>query len=505
MTHSATVMRDQRGVALPLALISLLILTMLVLTVLNLGAVEPQISRNLSDTARARHMAEAGIEWAFDCLADQDLNSFFAGPDGIQGNTDDQLATSVAGQNVAARMDATFCTTSPPPGALPGLTTAAGAFAVAIRNDSIAAQANYAGDQVLTGQPVDGGGKYADTNGIVILTATGTFGSATRQITAVVSRNTLTTNAAVTLPGLQADTYINGVTANQTIDGRDWTQTDLNAVAPTGTGPMRFGIATQPGVQANLGVTYESRAESAFDTVAKQNTVQGKHQGSGVLTSGLNTIAPDTTLSPSAMQNFLNKLVANPNTMVIQSSLTCPLVLTGSAAISLSLPDSPKFPRLSTAGSGCPGSPPIGQTLNLGSPDDPKLVYFRGQLDTSSTFTGLRLNGAIKGAGILVVEDGDLSINTSGAGLNISGRNVDFYWDGIVIVTGRYIGTGFRAGSNTEIRGAFIANETVGTEANGYFEFLTQANSLALRNSTQNINTALRAAYNQRIISWREN
>src|SRR5712691_2197448 len=92
--------RDQRGVALPLALIALLILTMLVLTVLNLGAVEPQISKNLSDTARARHMAEAGIEWAFDCLADQDLNSFFAGPDGIQGNTDDQLATSVAGQSV---------------------------------------------------------------------------------------------------------------------------------------------------------------------------------------------------------------------------------------------------------------------------------------------------------------------------------------------------------------------------------------------------------------------
>ena len=40
-----SLMRDQRGVALPLALIALLILTMLVLTVLNLGAVEPTISR----------------------------------------------------------------------------------------------------------------------------------------------------------------------------------------------------------------------------------------------------------------------------------------------------------------------------------------------------------------------------------------------------------------------------------------------------------------------------
>ncbi len=499
MTHPATAMRDQRGVALPLALISLLILTMLVLTVLNLGAVEPQISRNLSDTARARQMAEAGVEWAFDCLADQDLNSFFAGPDGIQGNTDDQLATSVGGQNVAARMDATFCTNSPPPGALPGLTAAAGTFAVAIRNDSIGPQAGgYAGDQILTGQPVDGGGKYSDTNGIVILTATGTYGNATRQMTAVIQRNTLAVNSAVTLPGLQADTYVNGVVANQTIDGRDWTRTDANGVAPTGTGPMRFGIATQPGIQANLGVTYESRAESAFDTVAKRNTVQGKDQSSGVLTSGLNTIAPDTTLSPTAMQNFLNKLAANPATTVIQSSLTCPMVLTGTAATA-------NTPTLSTAGTGCPGSPPVGQTLNLGTPTDPKLVYFRGQLDTSSTFTGLRLNGAVKGAGILVVEDGDLSINTSGAGLNISGRNVDFYWDGIVIVTGRYIGTGFRTGSNVEIRGAFIANETIGSEANGYFEFLTQANSLAIRNSTQNINAALRAAYNQRIISWREN
>jgi Tfp pilus assembly protein PilV len=491
-------MRDQRGVALPLALIALLILTMLVLTVLNLGAVEPQISRNLSDTSRARQLAEAGIEWAFECIADQDMSVFLAGPDGVQGNSDDQLATAVAGQNVAARLDNTFCVNSPAPGALPGLTTTAGTFAVSIRNDSLAAAGPYAGDQVLTGQAVDGGGKYVDTNGLVVVVATGTYGNATRQITAVVSRNTLAINAAVTLPGLQADTYVNGVTANQTIDGRDWTRTDTNGVAPTGTGPMRFGIVTQPGIQANLGVTYESRSESAFDTAEKQNTVQGKHQSSGVVTSGLNTIAPDSTLSPSIMQTFLNKLVANPATTVIQSSLTCPLVLTGTVGTA-------STPLLSTGGSGCPGNPPVGQTLNLGTPADPKLVYFRGQLDTSSTFTGLNLLGTIKGAGILVIEDGDLSINTSGAGLNISGRNVDFYWDGIVIVTGRYVGTGFRASSNTEIRGAFIANETVGTEANGYFEFLTQANSLALRNSTQNINTALRAAYNQRILSWREN
>jgi hypothetical protein len=498
MIQPRAVMRDQRGVALPLALIAMLILTMLVLTVLNLGAVEPQISKNLSDTARARHMAEAGIEWAFDCLADQDLSAFLAGPDGVQNTSDDTLATSVAGQAIAARMDATFCPNSPPPGTLPGLGAGTGTFAVTIRNDSIGAGGGYAGDQVLTGVAIDGGGKFTDSNGVVILTATGTYGTSIRRITAVVSRNTLVVNAAASLPGMQADTYMNGVVANQTIDGRDWLRTDSNGGSPTGTGPMRYGITTQPGIQTNIGITYEANVESAFDTVAKQNTVQGKSQSTGTLTSGLSTIAPDGALTPATMLTFLTKLAANPATTVIQSSMACPLVLTGAVG-------TPTAPTLSTAGSSCPGNPPIGQQLNLGTTADPKLVYFRGELDTSSNFTGLNLQGTIKGAGILVVEDGDLAINTSGGGINVRGRNVDFYWDGLVIVTGRYVGTGFRATSNTEIRGAFISNEAIWDEASGYYEFLNQANSLAIRNSTENLNMALRAAYNQRIISWREN
>ena len=498
MIHLRAVLCDQRGVALPLALIALLILTMLVLTVLNLGAVEPQISQNVADAARARHMAEAGIEWAFECLADQDLSAFLAGPDGAQNSSDDQLATNVPGQSIAARMDATFCPNSPPPGTLPGLGAGTGTFAVTIRNDSIGVGGGYAGDQVLTGVAVDGGGKFTDTNGVVILTATGSYRTSTRQITAVVSRNALVVNGAVNLPGMQADTFMQGVVANQTIDGRDWLRTDANGGAPTGTGPLRYGIVTQPGIQTNIGITYEANVESAFDTVAKQNTVQGKSQSNGSLTSGLPTIAPDGALTPTTMLTFLTKLAANPATTVIQSSLACPLVLTGTTG-------APNAPTLSTAGSSCPGNPPIGQQLNLGTTADPKLVYFRGELDTSSNFTGLKLLGSVRGAGILVVEDGDLSIQTSGAGLSVQGRNVDFYWDGLVIVTGRYVGSGFRAGSNTEILGAFISNEAISNEAVGYYEFLNQANSLAIRNSTQNINMALRAAYNQRIISWREN
>ncbi len=36
---------------------------------------EPQISRNLSDGARARQLAESGIEWGFNQLAGNDFNA----------------------------------------------------------------------------------------------------------------------------------------------------------------------------------------------------------------------------------------------------------------------------------------------------------------------------------------------------------------------------------------------------------------------------------------------
>ena len=48
-------------------------------------------------------------------------------------------------------------------------------------------------------------------------------------------------------------------------------------------------------------------------------------------------------------------------TTIIQSSMACPLVLTGTTG-------APTAPTLSTAGSSCPGNPPIGSTVNLGTP-----------------------------------------------------------------------------------------------------------------------------------------
>ena len=52
-------LRNERGIALILALMVLLCLTGLVLSYLSVSALEPQISRNLSDASRSRYLAEA--------------------------------------------------------------------------------------------------------------------------------------------------------------------------------------------------------------------------------------------------------------------------------------------------------------------------------------------------------------------------------------------------------------------------------------------------------------
>ncbi|HET7874005.1 MAG TPA: hypothetical protein VFN71_00665 [Methylomirabilota bacterium] len=135
----------------------------------------------------------------------------------------------------------------------------------------------------------------------------------------------------------------------------------------------------------------------------------------------------------------------------------------------------------------------MNQTLDLGTPSDPKLIYFRGDLDPTSMFTGLRATGTIQGAGILVVEDGDFSVFAT-----------DFRWDGIVMVVGRYVGSGFRGGSNSNVYGAFVSEETIWNEAPGFYEFLNQGTSLTIRASSQNINMVqgMRALY--RILGWKE-
>jgi Tfp pilus assembly protein PilX len=160
-------MRNERGVALPLAMILLMVLTMLTITFMSLGSVEPQISRNLSDGARARQLAESGLEWALSTqIGNNDLNGST-----LLGGT--MTTNGACGSGYTCRVLATAQT-------LPGLTSAQGTFGVTVRND----RDTIATDLALIGTNNTRDSSWtSDVNGIVILTATGAFNGATRSVT----------------------------------------------------------------------------------------------------------------------------------------------------------------------------------------------------------------------------------------------------------------------------------------------------------------------------------
>ena len=484
MNRVFTCIRDERGVALPLAMILLMVLTLLTITFMSLGAVEPQISQNLSDGARARQLAESGIEWAMSAqLGNQDLNST-----NLLGGT--MTSGGACGAGNTCRVLASAQT-------LPGLTSSVGTFGVTLRNDIN----TNAGDQQLIGTSLTRDSSATlDSNGVVILTSTGSYNGASRTITAVVQRGNLNINAAVSLPGVQTDTFTNDPPCSgcYSIDGRDWKIADTSS--PTGSATTKLGVATYTGTESLTGLTYEANAEAGFDTAAKRGYVQGLdvNDGSGdAAGTGRRTIAADTNLNPTVIQNFLTNLAANPQTQVLNSTQACQY-----ASGSSSKPEGLRMTATGTANSvnvtnNCTGTNQVSQTVSLGTAAAPSIVYVKGEYDPSSNFIGLAVSGSqpITGYGILVMEEADLSFFQSS----------QFTWNGIVIVSGRNVGVGFRGGSNTEIRGALIANETNGGEVGGYFEFLNQADTLKIRYGKEGIDLALRGLYNTRISGYREN
>jgi Tfp pilus assembly protein PilX len=484
---------NERGVALVLALMMLMTLTGLLLAFLSVSALEPQISNNLADTARARYLAEAGIEVGFARLASNDpaVNS------PVSGVFTPAIATATAGAPWVTLINN---------GTIGGVTTGgsaaeaafAGTYTVIVRNNFQAADAPLASPAAA-----DSGGVNVDNDRILLMRSTGTFNGATKTIEVVVRRAALPPfPGAVNLPGLQADSFINKT--NFDIDGRNYacsSSCDNAANWSLGTG-MKYGIATQTGTQSNVSMTYEARVEQAVlpqsptgscnaacqqtNSDAKQASIKGKNETdpTGPYTTGVNTIEATSDLNPTIIQQFLDAVASFPGTTILQSTQSCPMQLTGS-----STPTS--TPTLTN---GCSGASGVNTTLDLGTRENPKLVYFRGDTDPSSQFTGLTLNSGIKGAGILVVEDGDLK--------NLG----NFTWDGVVIVTGNYVGSGFMSGSTTNIRGAFVANESQAGEASGYFEFYLHgsATAFSIRNSQQMIDMVQVMRGNMAMTNWRE-
>ncbi|MGH7384001.1 MAG: pilus assembly PilX family protein [Candidatus Rokuibacteriota bacterium] len=483
---------SERGVALPLAMVLLMVLTMLTFTFMSLGAVEPQISRNLSEGARARQLAESGIEWAYNQLGGKQFNDAT-----LLGGT---LTTGGAcGAGISCLI------LGPANQALPGLTTTSGTFTVTLRNDDD----DIDGDQSLigAGNALDTAANF-DNNNIVILKSTGTFDAdgagpgvgASRTVTAIVERGKLLFNAAVNLPGDQADTYIAQnppCSGCYSIDGRDWKDSDLDASTPTGPAGLKYGIAT-----ANT--SNEDDVEDAYDTSSKRSSVRGKDEtGGSSSTTGHNTIQTDTTLTKAAIDDFMANLAANPQTQILMSTQDCAYPAAGGdrnkpEGLRMTGTGTANIVTVTNQAGGCTDpADQISQTVDLGTAASPKMLYVKGEFDPASAFRGLVVEGSnpITGYGILVVEDSDLAFLQTG----------NFRWNGIVLVTGRNNSTAFLGDSNTEVRGAFVTNETNPFEPCCYYEFYVSTDgTMKLRASKENVDRALLALYNMRISAYRE-
>ena len=393
---------NEHGVALVLALMILLTLTGLVLAFLSASAFEPQISRNHSETVRARYVAEAGVEYAYDTLAStvDSWNQYLAG------------ATCVQGAVLSA-----------PDSALPGLGSAHGTFTVRIRNDC------KPGDDKLTGVAVDtatgrcdpaaSGDATHDGNCKVIVTSTGTVGTTTRTITVVVSKTAaLAINGALAFPGSQADVSVRG--SSFVIDGRDSKIADQPG-APTGAAPAVYGVAVNAGLPA-----LAAGLEAALGAGA-QHDVRGRDRTDPSATArGANTIRADGALTAQAVTDFVDA---------------------AKSAADVTINASPGHgSSLSNIGSTC--AIDVESSTCWGTRARPKIVYVRGALpDVGTRYTSLRLTGESSGTGILIVENGVVEIGGS------------FRWNGPIVVTGRNVGIRFRGDGSQLVYGATIVNE----------------------------------------------
>ena len=267
---------NQRGTVLPVTLMIVLLLTSLAVAVTSLGMSEPQIAANLSDSSRARAVAEAGLEAAY--LQVVNAASFTA-----------LIASAPSSGEVALATNAT----------LPGLTSAHGTYTVVVRNDY------RNGDNLITGVAKEASAT-ADANNRLILVATATAGKATRTIQVMVRRTTVPPiTGALMFPVNDANTYFSG--NSFTVTGQD---TNFDGTA--GGCASVYGIATAN--SSNETIVQNSLASN------QKNNVLGKKQDSSGLGYGDNVIGPDAALTQAVIASFVAEVKRNADVSLYSPS-----------------------------------------------------------------------------------------------------------------------------------------------------------------------------------------
>jgi len=419
--------KDQHGVALPLSLFVLVALVIALLVFVSMSGTEPQVASNLSDTTRARYVADGGIEWAYDQLL---LQWVAPGVNTLLATNTGTMATNMT---------------------LPGLPAANGTFTVTVRND------NLPNDNLITGQPVDVGGPTNDTNNVVILTSTGTYNGITRQIQLVVTHLDMNIPGALNLPGVGTNTVFSD--DSFIVSGNDTNLDDTPGAGTPGCPASVWGVSV-----ANAAI--ETLVQNSLNAERKQHIV-GNKQNPALPGVGDNTIAPDASLTPAMIANFVAAVKPYAD-ITLNASATNRLVY-------------------QNIGNTCSSN--LNDANCWGTHANPKIVYIKGTLDPAQAFYALTVGGTSStGAGILIVEDGDVSL---------SGY---LHWEGLIVITGQYVGLRY-TGERPNIYGGVIVNETA--NANSEVEFQANAN-LGIHHSCQALDNVRNARRMFRASSWRE-
>ena len=116
-------------------------------------------------------------------------------------------------------------------------------------------------------------------------------------------------------------------------------------------------------------------------------------------------------------------------------------------------------------------------------------MYVKGTVDPDQAFYATSISGTSTGAGILIVEDGDL---------NVMGN---FRWEGLVIITGQYVGLHYGGGGFQTAYGGIIVNETASVNSEVEVDAMGNAKILYSCQALQNVKN-MRKMF--RAANWRE-
>ena len=111
MTPRISTVRNEKGVALPLALFALVMLSGLLLTLLSMAGMEPQIAQNHLSSTRALYMADAGIEHAWAVLPSANIPAPFPAA-GWKPFNDQPFGGGTYSVTVSQNPDGTYLLTS---------------------------------------------------------------------------------------------------------------------------------------------------------------------------------------------------------------------------------------------------------------------------------------------------------------------------------------------------------------------------------------------------------